>query len=64
MAKPLHNPWVGLAALLGAGVVAVIGAVRDLDPDVVLLRAAGAVVGMGILAAAVRAGVSRFLRSE
>jgi hypothetical protein len=56
------RPWGRLVAL-GAGCsVTLVGILRGLDPDVILLRAFGAALVLGLLATVVQGVMNRFLR--
>jgi hypothetical protein len=59
-----NRPWVGIATLMAAAVATLIGIGRGFDPDVVLLRAAGAAVVVAVLAGLFKKLVVRFLRSQ
>ncbi len=64
-AKPIGaGPWGLAGGLLAASVVTLIGVARDLDPDVLLLRAAAAGLGSGVVIALGIVVVSWFLHSK
>lgn len=44
------GPWGSVAALLAGCLVTLIGVIRGVDPDVILLRAVVAAVVLGVLA--------------
>jgi len=56
-------PWGKITGFLSACVVTLIGVVRDIDPDVILVRALAAGVIVGIMSAMAGKIVNRFLRS-
>jgi hypothetical protein len=63
-ASPLRGdvlPWGRATGFLGACAVTLIGVARELEPEVVLGRAAGAGLALGLLACLVRWVVDRFL---
>lgn len=59
-----HRPWVGLAGLGTAWATTLIGVFMGFDPDVILLRAAIAGVGVAVAVGLGKAILVRFLRSE
>jgi hypothetical protein len=52
-------PWGGIAGLLMACLVTLVGVVRGLDPDVILIRATVGGVLLGVLAAVASAILKR-----
>jgi hypothetical protein len=58
------RPWALAGGLLVASGVTLIGVARNLDPDIVLFRAAVAGAGSAAALTVGRIAVSRFLSSE
>jgi len=57
-------PWGKMTGFLSACVVTLIGVVRDMDPDVILVRALGAGLIVGVMAAVAGRIVNRLLHSS
>jgi hypothetical protein len=58
------TPWGRAAGFLGACGVILIGVVCGLEPEVILVRAVGAGLATGLIAATARWAVYRFLISQ
>lgn len=64
MKRDTSQPWGRLTGLLAACGATVIGITRDLDPDVILLRALVSGLVVGVVAAAVGGLLLRMIQDE
>jgi uncharacterized membrane protein len=58
------RPWGSAAGLLAACVVTLVGILRGLDPEVILVRAIGTAVMLGALISIASCLMSRWVRSS